>query len=236
MPKQTKLDEQAVIYQPRTKQTEKEKLKDMSFSDKFSYLWEYYKIHAAVAVAVTALLIYMIHEIVTPDVKPALYAAIINSAVDPTALEQYEADFGNSIQINPKRESVELNDTFFISDESSSMTNMQQVLTTYIAAGEIDVIIAPESRFKSYAYFGYISKLSDELPTDVYSSLTDYFMVSDTEEDTTKNAYGIYLTDSDLFKDLTYVSEPYILGIVPNYSHEDVTIDFIRYLFKNMNR
>lgn len=236
MPKQTKLDEQAAIYQPRTKQTEKEKLKDMSLGDKLSYLWEYYKVHAAVAIAVMLLLIYMIHEIVTPNIKPAFYAAIINSAVDPKVLEQYKTDFSNSLQLNPKRESVDLNDTFFISDTDTSMSNMQQVLTTYIAAGEVDVIIAPESQFKNYAYYGYLSKLSDELPTDVYSSLTDSLMVSDTEEDTTKNAYGIYLTNSDLFKNLTYNSEPYVLGIIPNYPHEDTTIDFIRYLFKNVNK
>jgi hypothetical protein len=231
MPKQTRLDEHAEIYQPRKEQTEKEKLKDMNFRDKLAYLREYYKIHAAIAVAVIALIIYIVHEILTPDIKPQFYAAIINSTVDPTVIEQYSADFASFLQLDPKRESVELNNTFYLS-EDEYISSSQQVLSTYMAVGEIDVIIAPESTFKQFNYYGYFAKLSDELPTDVYSSLTDDFFISGQKEDPEKNAYGIYLNNSNLFKDATYNGEPYILGIIPNYSHEDNTLGFIKYLFR----
>ncbi|HWT73887.1 MAG TPA: hypothetical protein VN258_04090 [Mobilitalea sp.] len=234
MPKQTKLDEQAAIYQPRKKQTEKEKLKDMPFKDKLTYLYEYYRIHAIVAIAVIALILYFIHQIRTPDIKPSFYAAIVNSAVDQTKLQNYATEFSDYLQLDPKRNSVELNDTFYITNDS--MSSMQQVLTTYMAAAEVDVIIAPESTFKEYAYYSYFAKLSDELPTDVYSELTNYFYISGTEEDSQKNAYGIYLADTDLFNGVTYNSEPYVLGIIPNYPHQDNTIDFIRYLFKNLEK
>jgi hypothetical protein len=233
MPKQTKLDEHAELYQPRKVQTEKEKLKDMSFQDKLSYLWEYYKIHATVTVVAVVLIIYIIHEIITPDIKTQFYAAIINSTIDSETLQEYSDAFAKQLELDPTTQSVELNDQFYLSTASETASSMQQVLTTYIAAGEIDVIIAPESDFKNYAYYGYVAKLSDELPTDVYSALTDSFYLTDTEEDSDKNAYGIYLDNSDLFKDLKYNSESYVLGIVPNYSHEDNTIEFIKYLFRN---
>lgn len=229
MPKQSKLDEQAVIYQPRKELTEKEKLSEMNFKEKLSYLWEYYKVHALVTVGAIALIIYIIYEIVTPDVKPQFYAAIINSLVDKQTLENYGLEFSEYLKLDPETEEVQLNDTFYL---DSGDYNVTTILTTYLAAGEIDVIIAPESEFEHYATTGYMAKLSDELPTDVYSALTDYFYITDTEEDAKHNAYGIYLTDTDLFKGLEYNSEPYILGIVPNYSHEENTIDFIRYLFK----
>lgn len=232
MPKQTRLDENAVIYQPRKELTEKEKLKDMKFSDKLNYLWEYYKIHAAAAIAVIALVSYIIYQVVTPDVKPQFYAAIINSAVNPDTMIQYKTDFAEYLQLDPKRQSVDLNDTFYFSTDNQYVSEMQQVLTTYMAAGQVDVIIAPESVFQSFADNGIMAKLSDELPTDVYSSLTDNFYISATAEDPEKNAYGIYLTDSNLFKDVTYNGEPYILGIVPNYPHVDNTIEFIKYLFR----
>jgi hypothetical protein len=99
-------------------------------------------------------------------------------------------------------------------------------------AGEIDVIIAPESLFKQYTDNGYFAALSDELPTDVYCSLTDSFFLSGTSDDPEKNAYGIYLTNSDLFKNVTYNDEPYVLGILQNYPHKENTVEFIRYLFK----
>ncbi len=232
MPKQTKLDEHAVIYQPRKVLTEKEKLKDMNFNDKVSYLWEYYKVHAMVTIAAAALIIYFIHEIVTPDIKPQFYAALINSTVDSETLQEYSDSFSEYLELDPTRQSVELNDQFYFSTTSDYASQMQQILSTYIAASEVDVIIAPETDFQSYASNAFMAKLSDELPTDVYSSLTDYFYITDTTEDAEKNAYGIYLNNTDLFKDLEYNGEPYVLGIIPNYMHGDNTVEFISYLFK----
>jgi len=230
MPKQTKLDEHAVIYQPRQELSEKEKLKDMNVAEKFNYLWEYYRIHAAIAVASIALIIYIVHEIMTPDVVPQFYAAIIDSGVPSETMLQYGEDFAEYLELDPTRQSIELSDKFY-SSSSDYASSMQQILATYIAAGEVDVIIAPESEFMNYAYYGYFGKLSDALPTDVYSALTDYFYITETEEDATKNAYGINLSNSDLFQNLEYDGEPYILGIVANYPHADNTVEFIRYLF-----
>lgn len=232
MPKQTKLDEQAIIYQPREVLTEKEKLKDMSFQEKLSYLWEYYRIHAAIIVAVLALIIYIIYEIITPNIKPQFYAAIVNSAVPSELTAEYGEAFAQYLELDPKTQSIELNDQFYFSTTSETASSMQQVLSTYVAAGEVDVIIAPESDFANFAYYGYMAKLSDELPTDVYSAFTDHFYMTDTEEDTENNAYGIYLDNSDLFRDLTYNGEPYVLGILQNYNHIDNTVEFINYLFQ----
>lgn len=231
MPKQTRLDEHAAIYQQRKVETEKEKLKNMNFREKIVYLWEYYRIYAAIGAVVIALIVYFIYEIVTPDIKPQLYAAILDNAVDPDVLEQYEIDLAEYLQLDQKRQSVELNATFF-SNDSDYALGTQQVLTTFMAAGEVDVIIAPETVFEKFAKIGNFAKLYDKLPTDIYSSLTDRFFISDTSDDTEKNAYGIYLDTSNLFKDVTYDGEPYVLGIIPNYPHEENTVEFIKYLFK----
>ena len=232
MPKQTKLDEQSIIYQPRKTQTEKEKLKDMRFGEKLSYLWEYYKIHAAIAIVAIALIGYIVYESVTPDINTVLYAAIVNSAVDPTILDEYKEGLGEYLMLDPELEDIDLNDSYYLSLDGGSATSMQQVLITHIYAGEIDVIIAPESDFKNLAYYDNFSNLSSELPTDVYSSLTDYFYLTDTESDPAMKSYGIYLNDTDLFKDLTYNGEPYVLGIMGNCPHEDNTVEFIKYLFR----
>lgn len=236
MPKQTKLDEKAIIYQPRKLQTEKEKLKEMSFRDKFTYLWEYYRLHALGIVIAIALIIYIIYQIITPDVKTQFYAAIIDSPIPPETIEDYGQKFSDSLQLDPKTADIQINDTFYLSSSEGAASNMQSVLVTYVASAEIDVIIAPESSFSMYATSDYFTKLSDALPTDVYSSLTDYFYITDTSEVKEKNAYGIYLTNSDLFKDITYNGEPYVLGVVANYKHEDNTVKFIRYLFKESEK
>jgi len=231
MPKETRLEEDAVIYQPRQKLTEKQKLKDMSFQEKTSYLWEYYRIHAAVAIAVIALIIYLIYELMTPDVKTQFYAAIINNTINDQVWDQYVTNFEDYLNLNPKTEDVQLNYNFYLNASSDYSMNMQQALSTYIAAGEVDVIIAPESSFKEYAYYGFMEKISDQIPTDLYASLTDNMYMSNTEEDAENNVYGIYLTDTKLFKENANNTDPYILGIIANSGHKENAAEFLRMLY-----
>jgi hypothetical protein len=231
MPKQTKLSEDAVIYQPREEQTEKEKLREMPPGKRLSYLWEYYRVHALIIVGVIALISYIIHSIATPDVETQFYAAMINSTIDTEVLAEYQADFADYLQIDPGTQSVEFNSTFYFNESNEYTMNMKQVLSTYVAAQEIDVIIAPESEFANYAYYGYMDKLSDQLPTDVYSSLTDNFYITDVEDDKQKSVYGIYLTDTKLFKVNANNEDPYVLGIIANSKHKANTVEFVRFLF-----
>ena len=232
MPKHTRLDDNAQIYNPIKPQTEKEKLKDMNFEQKLAYLWEYYKLHALAIVATIALIIYFVYSILNPSVSTQFYAAVVNSPLHPSILEQYEADFADYLELDPKREVVDLNDTFYFNNDDLYTMNLKQTLSTYVGARQVDVIIAPESEFSNYAFYGTMEKLSDQLPTDIYSSLTDYFYLTDTEEDSEKRAYGIYLNDTELFKENAVNSDPYILGIVASSRHKENTLEFIRFLLK----
>jgi len=230
MPKHSTLGDNAEIYQPRKKQTEKEKLHDLPFKKKATYLWEYYRTHAFIFIAVIALTSYIIYTIVTPKVETKFYAAIINSAIDTQVLTDYGADFSKHLQLDPKKEEIILNSSFYFSGEADF--NLRQALATFIATSEVDVIIAPESEFASFAANGFMNKLSDQLPTDLYASMTDRFYFSDVVEDPESNAYGIYLSDCGLFKDYTNIKDPYILGILVNAPNKNNTIEFIRYLFE----
>lgn len=231
MPKQTRLAEDAQIYQPRQELTEKQKLRDMSFSGKLEYLWEYYKIHALIGIVAVGLIAYTIYNIMTPNIVTQLNAAIINDPIGEEVWSEYETRFSEYLKLDPNTERVQLNSSFYFNADSQYAANMQTALTTYVAANELDVIIAPESYFGTYTYNEYMAKLSDELPTDIYSGLTDYMYLSDTEVDSEKAVYGIYLTDTKLFKDNAINNDPYILGIVVNSKHKDNAVEFIRTLF-----
>ncbi len=232
MPKQSRMDDSSIIYQDRVELSEKEKLRSMSFSAKLSYLWEYYKIHAFVIIGVVGLIAYFIYELVTPNVNPVFYAAVLNSPLDEDSKNEFLTEYSDYLKLDPAHEEVIINTQFYFSTaEGSPFSNMQQVLDTYIANSEVDVIIAPESDFIKYAQIGYFQKLSNELPTDIYSSLTDEFFITSTEDEAAESAYGIYLTSSDLFKDLSYQGQPYVLGILSNSKHEEDTIEFIDYIF-----
>lgn len=198
---------------------------------KFEYMWEYYKVHALIIVAIVAGFIYTIYEIVTPDPETIFYAAVVDSPFLPDKAEELENEFSNHIQAK-ELENIYINDSFYFSGNNEYALNMQSVLMTHVHAKEIDVIIAPESQFKQFANAEYFDKLSEQLPTDLYSSLTDKFYICSTEDNQQESAYGIYLTDTEFFKENAHGTEPYVLGIVVNAKHKEITIDFIRFLYQ----
>lgn len=233
MPKQTRLDDDASIYQPRKVQTEKEKLKEMSFRKKIEYLGEYYKFHALVAVVIIAAGIYIINTILNPASSTQFYAAIINSSADENTMKKYNLDFAKYLDLDTAKQNVDLNTTYYLGSQDSYSMNLREALLTRISAKEVDVIIAPESEFYQYAYAGGFVKLSGLLPTDIYSSLADNLYLTHTEDDNEQSAYGIYLSGTEFNKIISKNSEPYIIGILANSRHMNHSIEFVRYLFKN---
>lgn len=234
MPKQTKLNENAEIYQQRKEQTEKEKLRDMPFKKKVSYLWEYYKLHALVTVIIIATGVYIVKEIITPNVQTQLYAAIINNSIEPQVIEDYQQAFSDYLQLDPTRETIILNPQFYMNGDAEYSMNMKQVLGAYVAAQDVDIIIAPKSDFDTYSYYGYMEPMSDLLPTDLYTSLSDYFYIGTQEDNPEENVYGIYLSEADLFKNNAKNTEdnPYVLGVIANSRRQNNAVEFIRYLFQ----
>lgn len=230
MPKKTVLGDEAFIYQHRKELSEKEKLKSMKFAEKLAYLWEYYKIHAFAIIIALALIIYIIYKIVTPNVETQIYAAVINNPIEDFEIKTYQKDLSKYLHLDSKTEDVYFNTSFYYNSSKDYSLNMKTVLMTYISAQDVDVIIAPEKEFNIYAYKGYFDELSDRLPTDLYSSLTDQFYLTNKEGEVEKNVYGIYLNNSNLFKNVKQ-SERYVIGIVTNSRHKDNSIEMIRYLF-----
>ncbi len=231
MAKQTRLDDDAFIYQPRKDQTEKEKLSEMPFRKKIEYLMEYYKFHALVGLVVIAFVIYIVNTLLHPAASTQFYAAIINSTMDEQVSKQYSEDFSKYLKLNPSKESVEFSATYNFDLKDSYSSQLREVLVTRISAKQVDVIIAPESEFYNYCYAGGFLKLSDLLPTDLYSSLTDKFYTTHTQYDADQTAYGIYLKDTPLKKYFPDDSQNYVMGIVSNSEHVDNSISFIQFLF-----
>lgn len=231
MSKQTKLDDDALLYQPRKEQTEREKLKEMSFRKKIEYLSEYYKFHALVAVAVITLVSYILYTILNPQSTSQFYAAIIDSPMVKEELDEYSEEFGSLLKIDTTKHTIDLDENYRFSIQDSYSMQLREALVTRVAARQIDVIIAPESEFANYAYAECFLKLSEVLPTNVYSTMTDRFYMGHTEFDTEQKAYGIYLDDTDFVKNASKDAEPYIIGIVANSRHVDNSIEFINYIF-----
>jgi hypothetical protein len=232
--KDSALDDSADIYKQRDVKTEKEKLSEMTSKEKLEYFNSYYRNKTIAILAILAFIIYAVYSMLTPKPETVLYAAVINYALDEESAVTLQEDMGKILNINPKTEEIMIDTSFYMGTEGDvsqfSLSN-QQKLGTYFYAGDIDVLIAPESDFAGYAYNGTFSKISDQLPTDLYTKLTDSFYFSDLEEDATKNAYGIYLDGAKIYNNAGELIEKPVLGIVANSKHKENAIELIRHLF-----
>lgn len=233
MPKKTRLGDDAAIYQQRNTQSEKEKLKDMPWKKKISYLWDYYRLHALFTILGIAFISYTIYAFVKPKVEPKLYAVIINNTIETEVWDEYKEKISDYLEINPQEEDVILNYNFYYNSTPDYEASMRQAFGIYLAASEIDVVIAPFSEFEDYVKKGFFTPLSDQLPTDLYSLLTDKFYLSDTEDNPRVAAYGIYLSDTKLYREYSLPTDddPYLIGIIANSKYKENSVEFIRYIF-----
>ena len=230
----TVLDNSAEIYKPRTEQTEKQKLTEMTFKEKVTYFNNYYRFKVIIIILAVAGVGYMAYSILSPKPETVLYAAVVNSAMDDETAAAVQSDFAEKLGIDPKTQEILVDSSFQLGSEGNvselSMAS-QQKLVTYIAAAQIDVIIAPESVFANYARMGNFSKLSDELPTDLITALTDSFYYSETEEDKTSSPYGIYLDGAKIYDNAGNLVDRPVLGVVVNSKYKQNAGEFVRYLF-----
>lgn len=232
--KDTVLDDSAEIYKPREKKTEKQKLSEMTFKEKVIYYNNYYRLATIVVIAIIAAAAYLIYSIVTPKPETVLYAAVLNSAIDEQTASTLQTDFGEKLGIDPKTQEILIDTSFYLGNDSNvseySMAT-EQKLATFFYAGQIDVIIAPESVFANYAHLGSFVKLSDELPTELCTALADSFYNSDTEDDKTSSAYGIYLDGAKIYDNKGELTDKPVIGIVANSKYKQNAVELVKYLF-----
>ena len=233
MSKETRLDDDAMIYQKTDKQSEKEKLKEMSWNQKLSYLWDYYRYHALILIASVVFVSYFIYSFTKPKIVTGLNVVIANNTIEHHIWDEYTEKVTDYLKINPQLEEVKLDYGYYYNGSLDYAASMRQSFSVHLAASEIDVVIAPLSEFSVYVTNGVFAPLSDQLPTDLYSSLTDKFYLSDTEDNPKVAAYGIYIADTKLYRNHSLPTEkdPVLIGITINSKNKENAREFIRYIF-----
>ncbi len=228
------------------KKRERHNFKEMTIKQKISHLWEYYKLHGFIIILIVSFIIYGIYSASKPKINTSLYVAVVNNNLNEPVLDQITEETEAYLQLDTSKEKVFLNSIFYFNSDIAYSTNARRALITYVAASEVDIIIAPESEFANYAYNDFFHNLTNQLPTDLYTALANDFFISDTDYEEEKLPYGIYLHNAQYYNenyqfvresrpmDQTeeeVIDEPYVLGIVGNSSNLNNSLDFIRYIF-----
>lgn len=232
--KKTVLDDSASIYQRREEKTDRVKWKELKgFQAKWEHFKAYYLLKTFIWVCVIGFATYCVYEMVKPKPERVVYVAILDAVLlndETDALQKgFEAYFG----LDAETQETWFDNSMMIS--SASDTAGKQKFTTHSFAGEIDVIIAPESVLQGYAGV-YLLPLSEQLPSDLYEEVSGLFCYASVKDEDgnyiedSEEPYGIYVTD--LLEVSAYCKEPVALAICGNSSNEKNAEEFVRYVLQ----
>lgn len=243
---------------------EREALKHGTLKQKWQYFLDYYKWFVIVGVLILIFAGSFLYQLITRKER-AIFAALVNAyELEPAAaypetfaeyagidLEEYDVFFDSSMYLDSSNLAAV--------DENTMATT--QKLMVYIAAREIDILVASESTINSYAYNETFHDLRTILSAEQIKKYEPYFYYMDqsiadarNEADTTGDDYvsvpdypsprnpeamenpipvGIYLDEAeDLKENYYFMDETVILGIPANTQHLENAVQYIDFIFQ----
>lgn len=165
------------------REQQKKSLSTMSFKEKAAYFWDYYKIHALIAVAVLIFAVTIIHQITT-NKDYAFYATILNAGTvqyEDTTAEKWSQEFLEYAQIDADDYQVYIDAAISLSDSTDPqyLAANQQKLMAMMQTGTIHAQIAETKTFEEYAQFECYYALEDILSPEQIEKYRPYFYYTD---------------------------------------------------------
>lgn len=185
------------------------KLKDMPPKKKAEYIWEYYKIPIIIVIAAAVFLITFIRDYRINKRPYYIDAIAINSDLAYSADNYLLDDFVKYAGVDTDVYNIAVDTSIYIDEEKfdqMTMANSQKVMALF-AAGELDVILGPDSIMDNYGRMESFMDLSPVLTGDLTKKLEDagyevYYATAYEEDDEGNQvpvrtyAAGIYLDKS----------------------------------------
>ena len=206
---------------------ESAKLKEMNFTEKRQYIWEYYKLHIIAAVIFLIFIGSVINNrIINPPMREYLYVAWQAHHVMPDQLAALSEDLSIIVE-NPDRYVV-----FVHSYVLTGEPQMDQALFTrfsgLLSLGQLHIIIS--SRYETegnamgriikpvHDFVAYLGELNPELKEEIESRVVTFtFTVPGVHEDTeVTDAMAISLAGAPLLEELGFITEDLYFNIVIN--------------------
>ncbi len=226
---------------------EREKIKTASPKQKWKYFKDYYLVGVVIAIAILAIIISVIHSILTHK-DDALYVCMINFAAEETAQEGVTGAFTERSGIDTKREQIFIEESLYISPEldediidtdsgNYSMADAmkyryedEQRLAALVITGSVDLIITGEDVFHRFVLQEYFA------PLDLVYSAEQLQRYADEERLIYQDgkAVGIYMDDAPLIGQYyRYNGEEgqrIVAGYLYGSKHPELAMDFLDFL------
>lgn len=194
----------------------------MNSKEKFAYFWDYYKIHALVAVIIVIAAASFIYQYATYK-DYGFYATLINaSATD--AGEGLSAAWAEEFQeyaaIDPKEYTVYIDTSMAVSSTDFSQYAManQQKIMAMLQTGSISTIVAETETFENYAQAEYFYALEEILSAEEIEKYRPYFYYTDAATFAGDDYDPTEITDLSVLtidhRDPSAMSNPIAVGII----------------------
>lgn len=183
------------------------KLKELSTGDKIKYIWDYYKVHFIVAIALIIIASSLIKDVIANHRPEFINVMVLNTTYDINAFDDgIEARTAQYAGIDTKTTQLNFDTTTDYqgsdSADSSSMAVNLKILAQF-QAKTLDVMIAPEEVILEYATSGGYSNLLEYFTQEELDRLAEQgYPILTADVNGTKEPIGISLKNSPFLKSL----------------------------------
>ncbi len=211
------------------------KLKNMSWRDRFWYIWEYYKLHF-LGLIILCLFLYLVGTILyNQTFTDQLYYIVINNTTPSgTDFDAFDQAFKERMGYG-KKDTVTGDGSYFVDFENTNeeMGYIYLIkISALVSSQELDMIITDEDTLRHYAESDAFLDLEEALPEDLWTQLQDQILYA-TNESGEEIPCGIDISDT-LFPEATGVTiTPCYMGIISNTNHLDTVISWIRFILED---
>ena len=197
---------------------DKQTLAGLAPRQKMLFIWDYYKL-PILSLLLVAVLAGAGAAAAARSAHTAFYAVMVNAnnevQADPFTplLEQ------GGVDMTGKSVDIEANYTLHYDDAAQTL----QVLAALFGIGDLDVFVADEDVFASYAKQGAFVDLGLFIPGDVLKRYKDHLYYSEDAEGN-RVLSGIWLSGNSLLHEAGYYSGAVLLGVASNAQNLDNSV------------
>lgn len=213
------------------------KFKSLTKKQKIGYIWDFYKIHIAIVIAVLGIISsYAIRWYNHVDTN--VYCLVFNDPENEDLKQHIMSTYSEYINNDKMTASVDIGYIFSYDQEEKMNWPNNSSSVKYAAlqaSGDADTIITDYDSMLWTIKQDFITPVKDILPEDLYHQLEPYFVYMEpkdtTDKSKTKIVYGLDITNSKIYKGHSYNYDKAILCF-PNVSKDpDAAIRFAKYMY-----
>lgn len=206
--------------------------KALSTKAKVQYIWDYYRWHIIITIAVSAAVFSLVKHYVTYE-EPLLNVIMINCNDSLNATADGFNEFFDTYEYDADSDRVSLSSSLLFpeegEDEDFSSYNDYQLLLALVAAGEEDLFFGRGPVYLNYAEQGVLADLSKILPAETLEKYENNLIYSTENGASEPYPCAIELTDNKWLQENHYYTSCYY-GIFVQSAEDPMVLDFTEFL------